>query len=403
MIPQGRYVIGLVFLCLIFYVSRKTYLYYYDTIIPQVSIIGFEEGSAYAGDVAGVLKGLSRYKISHISMWLDNNLLHKDFKINRKQFEHPILIPVATIADGKHLIKFEIVDGTRHQNKIAIERNFYTDNVELQASLLSLAYGGRVSQGHCLHIQVQVNKPIKQIVAHTLSNEYEFFSEGKNSLIYETFIPIECEQDADEYPFSVEVLDRRGNKIVLDGKFTVVAVPFKRTTVSVTGNRLKEELEFTHKQEKDLEVELEKITAASSKEKMWVAPFEVPLVMKRVTTDFGSIRTSQDRGRRVHKALDLTTDLHGVIWASNNGIVVLKDRFNHSGNTVILDHGYGILSLYYHLNDFADNLEIGQKVKKGHPLGHMGKTGYASGDHLHWEMRVRNMAVDPMQWTQHVM
>ena len=49
--------------------------------------------------------------------------------------------------------------------------------------------------------------------------------------------------------------------------------------------------------------------------------------------------------------------------------------------------------------DFAD-IEVGQKVAKGNPVGTMGKTGYAQGYHLHWEMRLNNIAIDPMQWTK---
>ena len=88
-----------------------------------------------------------------------------------------------------------------------------------------------------------------------------------------------------------------------------------------------------------------------------------------------------------------------VIWASNSGVIVLKDRFTHSGNTIVIDHGCGIVSMYFHLHDFAD-VQVGQKVKKGNPLGRMGMTGFANGQHLHWEIRVNNVAVDPMQWTQ---
>lgn len=399
MIPQGRYIIFFVVLISLGYFSKRTYLYYFDTTQPQVSVVGFEDGKAYAGEVVGSLKGWSPYKVAHISMWLDDNLMHRDFKINRKQFDHPVSIPAMTIPDGAHKLKFEIVDGTKHQNKTSIERSFYTDNVVLQATLVPSSSDNKVQQGRCLRIQVQVNKQIKSAVAKVLTGEYTFFAEGKNSLIYETYVPVECEQDAGEYPFSIEVLDRLGNKIILDGTFQVVAVAFKKKILNVQGNKLHAELEFTSKQEQDLEAELEKLAKQSGNEKLWSGQFDVPIVMRGITTEFGVIRTSQERGRRVHKALDLIADPKSVIWASHNGIIVLKDRFTHSGNTVVIDHGCGVLSLYYHLHDFAD-ISVGQKVKKGHPLGRMGMTGYASGDHLHWEMRINNTPVEPMQWTQ---
>ncbi|HSW75514.1 MAG TPA: M23 family metallopeptidase, partial [Candidatus Saccharimonadales bacterium] len=262
-----------------------------------------------------------------------------------------------------------------------------------------LSSGYKVLQGSCLHIQVQVNKQIKSITAKALSNTYSFFPESKNSLMYETIIPIECEQEAGVYPCTIEVIDRLGNKAILENTFQVINVSFKRRILNVAGNKLETELQFTQLQEQDLENELAKLSAQSVPEKLWNGAFEVPIVMKGITTEFGVIRTSQERGRRVHKALDIVADPKSVIWASNNGIIVLKDRFTHSGNTVVIDHGCGVLSLYYHLHDFS-NISVGQHVKKGHPLGRMGMTGYASGDHLHWEIRVHNIPVEPMQWTQ---
>lgn len=101
----------------------------------------------------------------------------------------------------------------------------------------------------------------------------------------------------------------------------------------------------------------------------------------------------------MHKALDVINLPKSVVWATQDGVVALKERYDVSGNTVVIDHGHGILSLFYHLDDFAD-LEVGQKIAQGKPVGTLGKTGYATGYHLHWEMRVRNNPVDPMQWTQ---
>jgi murein DD-endopeptidase MepM/ murein hydrolase activator NlpD len=88
-----------------------------------------------------------------------------------------------------------------------------------------------------------------------------------------------------------------------------------------------------------------------------------------------------------------------VIWSTQDGVVVLKERFEDAGNTIIVDHGHGLLSLFYHLDDFA-NIEVGQKIAQGNPIGFLGKTGYATGYHLHWEMRMNNTAIDPMQWTK---
>ncbi len=132
---------------------------------------------------------------------------------------------------------------------------------------------------------------------------------------------------------------------------------------------------------------------------MWRGAFCAPIDIERISCEFGTIRTTQHKGRYAHKALDIINTPKSVVWSPQEGIVVLKDRFAGSGNTVVIDHGCGVLSLFFHLHDFA-GIEVGQKLAQGNPIGKIGKTGEATGYHLHWEMRVDNVAVDPMQWTK---
>lgn len=401
MIHHMRYVgFGLFFL-IFGYFCWNSYVYYFNKTNPEVAIIGVDQNKSYAQDVAITVKGSSPYKVACLSIWLDGNPIQKDLKINRQSFECPVTIPLQNVADGQHTLSCHIVDGTKNANKASIDRAFCVDNLGLQAALVSTVHDHKVQQGRCLHVKVQTNKPTVSATVKALSGQYECFAKNKNGIVFETFIPIECEQVAQEYPFCIEVKDGVGNKVLLEDVFQVIAVPFKKKFLHVQNNRLQSELEYTSLQERDLEAAVEGITRNSVKEKLWTGSFDVPIMMTRITTEFGVIRTSQERGRTVHKALDLVAEPYSVIWAAHNGIVVLKDRFTHSGNTVILDHGHGVISMYYHLHDFAD-IQVGQHVKKGNPLGRMGMTGFANGQHLHWEIRVNNIAVDPMQWTQNL-
>ena len=210
MFLQGRYIFAIIFLSITGFVGRKMYLYYFDTTPPIVTIRGVEDEKGYSGDIQISIKGSSKYKISHIFTWLDGTAMHEEFKVNRKQFDHPISISCKLIPDGKHTIKFEVVDATKNKNTTTIERNFYTDNLPLQASLVPLSSSCKVLQGRCLYVQLQVNKPIKSAVINVLQNQYKFIPEHKNALIYEAIVPIECEQEAGEYPYTVEVVDHLG-------------------------------------------------------------------------------------------------------------------------------------------------------------------------------------------------
>ena len=222
--------------------------------------------------------------------------------------------------------------------------------------------------------------------------------ESAKSPIYECFIPIPCEETPNEYLFSIEVADHVGNVLNLENKFQIIMYPFKKQNLQVSAETVQKEKQIDLAMA-DLEENLQKLALQSPQEKLWRGTFCTPIDIAKITCDFGTIRTTQERGRYMHKALDVINAPKSVIWATQDGVVVVKDRYAFSGNTVVIDHGCGVLSLFYHLEDFA-NITVGQKVSKGNPIGTLGKTGYATGYHLHWELRVNNTAVDPMQWTK---
>jgi hypothetical protein len=292
----------------------------------------------------------------------------------------------------------ECVDTTYHQNKTKLEREFTVDNIPLQAAFVKPDAEYKVFQGRTLHLQFQVNKSIKSAQVTALSKEYPCSPESKNSSVYECFIPVPCEETPNEYLFTVGITDHVGNTLSLDNKFQIVSYPFKKQYLRISAKKVETEKELgvpIQERERQTEALVEK----SPKEKLWKGAFCLPIDIQRVTCEFGTIRTTQEKGRYMHKALDVINLPRSVVWSSQDGIVAVKDRFVDSGNTIIVDHGLGVFSFYYHLEDFAD-VEVGQKIAKGNPVGTLGKTGYATGYHLHWEMRVNNIAVDPMQWTK---
>jgi len=391
--------LGLIFLgLLIWYVGNNFYLYYYNTTDPVVVVVGIEQDSFFAGIMTGKISGSHPYKISNYSILIDGKPYKQNISVGRSVFEQVLSIPIDSMENGKHTIKFIVNSGALHHNQIEIDRVFYVDNADLQASLIKLDTDNKVLQGRCFHVQFKVNKPIKKAVIKTLSHDFVAYPESAGSLIYEAFIPLECDQHPSEYSYSVAIDDHVGHSFDLHGPFQVVAAHFKKKTLHVPSGALDKEREFTELGEKDFEIKMEELTQNSVKEKLWQGVFEIPLAMTGITTDFGVQRVAQERGCYIHKAIDMVASApRAVVWASQAGVVVLKDRYVHSGNTIIIDHGHGILSMYFHLETYA-NIEVGQKIRKGNPVGTMGKTGYANGYHLHWEIRVNNVAVDPMQW-----
>jgi len=373
----------------------KAYTFFFDTKVPMVQLLGLENEQYCCADVQCLA---SANKTGEMSVWLDNKPLISKFKINSANQDHPFTIPSRTVANGKHTIKLSFIDNTYKKNKTIVERDFYVDNIPLQAAFVQPEADYKVLQGRTLHLQFQVNKKIENAKAVALSNEYPCFPESKNSSIYETFIPVPCEESPNEYLVSIDIQDKVGNTLTLPASFQIVPYPFKKQRLRVSSAKLKEEQELG-KNENDLSAMLTKINESSPKEKLWKGAFCTPIEIASTTCEFGTIRTTQEKGKYQHRAVDICNTPRSVVWASQNGVVAIKERFVDSGNTVVVDHGYGVMTMYFHLEDFA-NIEVGQKVAQGNPIGTIGKTGYATGYHLHWELRVNNTPVDPMQWTK---
>ena len=100
--------------------------------------------------------------------------------------------------------------------------------------------------------------------------------------------------------------------------------------------------------------------------------------------------------RQVHLGADLASLQQAPVPAANNGQVVFADNVGIYGNTVVIDHGLGIFSLYSHLSSMT--AQAGDKVAKGDIIGRTGTTGLAVGDHLHFGMMVHNTLVNPIEW-----
>jgi hypothetical protein len=143
---------------------------------------------------------------------------------------------------------------------------------------------------------------------------------------------------------------------------------------------------------------IEAVLTVEATEGFWSAPFVWPVKNYYITLGFGVRETVNGQKRGQHRGLDMNSAQKekSNILAINAGQVVLAQSFQVFGGTVVIDHGQGIHSLYYHLSKIL--VQPGQMVKKGQVLGKMGTTGVSSGVHLHLGISVYNVRVDPRQW-----
>ncbi|MCB9420889.1 MAG: LysM peptidoglycan-binding domain-containing protein [Ardenticatenaceae bacterium] len=136
-----------------------------------------------------------------------------------------------------------------------------------------------------------------------------------------------------------------------------------------------------------------------SETQQWEGLFTLPVTNTIVTAGYGDSRSYNGGPFEIfHTGVDVGGGIGTPILAPANGTVVFTDTMELHGNIVVIDHGLGVMSAYFHLSEFF--VKVGDVVTAGQPVGAGGNTGLSSGPHLHWELRVNNVAVDGRQWTQ---
>ncbi|MDQ7786389.1 MAG: M23 family metallopeptidase [Thermodesulfovibrionales bacterium] len=130
-------------------------------------------------------------------------------------------------------------------------------------------------------------------------------------------------------------------------------------------------------------------------ERNWEGEFIIPLP-NEISTDFGTKRIFNRKWKVVHKGLDIRGREGEEIRAANSGVVVLAEELFYGGNTVILDHGQGIYTVYMHLSQY--NVEPDDSVTKGEVIGLVGMTGRSTGPHLHFGVKVMNLNANPVSF-----
>jgi len=131
-------------------------------------------------------------------------------------------------------------------------------------------------------------------------------------------------------------------------------------------------------------------------ERGWSGRFERPCG-GTVSSYFGTHRAyNAGPYTSYHGGVDLRGSTGTPVYAPAAGTVVLADQLTVRGNALVLDHGWGVLTGYWHLSTIE--VEVGQQVKQGDLVARIGNTGLSTGSHLHWEMWVGGVNVNPLEW-----
>jgi len=157
-------------------------------------------------------------------------------------------------------------------------------------------------------------------------------------------------------------------------------------------------LEVNRQMRQENHERVRQVCARPQPQPLWSGSFR--RFLGKAMARFGDKRTYVYQGRTVDQQVHLGEDLasleHSPVPAANHGQVALAEPLGIYGQTVILDHGLGVFSMYSHLSRIE--VKPGERLEKGAILGRTGATGLAGGDHLHFSMILQGEFVDPLEW-----
>jgi murein DD-endopeptidase MepM/ murein hydrolase activator NlpD len=194
----------------------------------------------------------------------------------------------------------------------------------------------------------------------------------------------------------------RSRDIAIDDNFLNKVVPeilSHASSIKDTGELVKTFVDINSNLRKQNHATIAELSKASPGKFLWDGAF-MQLSNSQVESFFADRRSYIYKGQKVdeqdHVGFDLSVVQHYPIEASNDGKVILAEYFGIYGNTVLIDHGAGLITLYGHMSSI--DVKPGQMVKKKDALGKSGETGLAGGDHLHFGMFLHGVPVDPREW-----
>lgn len=196
---------------------------------------------------------------------------------------------------------------------------------------------------------------------------------------------------------SVSWLGSQGESQKLLTSFEVIAGKYSSEVLKVQAHKV------APTRKKDLQrieqelVEVGAIYKTITPQRLWRGAFQLP-IESAVTSEFGTKRVYNGKLKNFHTGLDLRAAMNTSIYAPASGRVVLAKDLFFTGNTVMLDHGYGLITLYAHLNEIK--VKKGDILEEKQLLGLSGKTGRVNGPHLHWQCVIHGVKVNPLGLTQ---
>jgi len=210
--------------------------------------------------------------------------------------------------------------------------------------------------------------------------------------IYEGLLGIDMNTPPAGYEIKVVGTDRGGMVFTGVLSLKVEKAHFGIERLSLPSDRVDLDAKTLERVNRETK-KLKSVFEVSRKERIWKGAFIRP-IQGELSSAFGVKRIINGRDKSPHTGIDLEAKEGTPVLACNSGVVVLVDELFFSGKSIILDHGWDLYSMYFHLSESL--VKEGEKVSTGAILGHVGSTGRSTRPHLHWGVRMNGARVNPL-------
>ena len=266
-------------------------------------------------------------------------------------------------------------------------------SLTLSANIQVTLKESAVANGRCFLLKSKESGFLKHYVAFA-GKRYNFFPtkvDTQNN--YYALVPVNYYAKLKSEKLVVVVVDTSGKKRYKTFPVQIIDGNYKKEQLKVAPSKAK----FSTKNKALISKEYKEamhIYNTITPTPFWNTSFTYPMQTK-ITSAFGNKRLFNNSLKSYHSGTDFRAKMGTPIYSVNSGKVVLVKKRYFAGNSVLLDHGEGIYTGYYHMSKFK--VKKGQFVKKGQLLGLAGATGRVTGPHLHFSVRIGGVQVDPLQ------
>jgi murein DD-endopeptidase MepM/ murein hydrolase activator NlpD len=243
-------------------------------------------------------------------------------------------------------------------------------------------------QGDPLLVIVRPDTPAVSAEGSLFGGKLKFSPDGE---VFVALAAVDRNQRPGVYELKVQLRHADGSQSQMARTVEVGETKFPTQTLTVDPRFVKLSKEDLERAQRDA-ARLEKAYASSVDQRLWDGPFLKPSE-GRWSAEFGVGRVFNGEERSFHRGTDIASPQGTPVHCSNAGRVTLVGDLFFSGNTVIVDHGLGVLTGYLHLSEVW--VQEGQAVGAGDILGLSGATGRVTGPHLHWMLRIGDIVCDP--------